>query len=105
MPNIKSAAKRIRSDAKKRDRNQAILSQLKTVSKKLLTYANDPQKAQEYAKTVIASYDRAVNSKAIPKGRANRRKSRIAAFLKKIGATSSGTSTKKAKKKAVKKEA
>jgi hypothetical protein len=35
MPNIRSAAKRIRSDAKKREKNMAVLSELKSLSKKM----------------------------------------------------------------------
>lgn len=84
MPNIASAAKRIRSDAKKRAKNQAVLSELKTMSKKLAHLAQEPEKAKALAKTLVTCYDQAVNSGVIPRGRADRRKSRIAAFLAKI---------------------
>jgi len=84
MPNIASAAKRIRSDAKKRAKNQAVVSELKTMSKKLAQLATEPEKAKALAATLTAHYDRAVSSGVIPRGRADRRKSRITAFLAKL---------------------
>jgi small subunit ribosomal protein S20 len=84
MPNIKSAMKRMRSDAKKRARNQATVSELKTLSKKLLALSSEPAKAKEAGQALISRYDRAVSKGAIPRGRADRRKSRISAFLAKL---------------------
>lgn len=76
--------KRMRSDAKKEARNQATLSELKTLSKKLNQAAAEPAKAKEVAAALISRYDRAVTSGAIPRGRADRRKSRIAHFVAKL---------------------
>jgi small subunit ribosomal protein S20 len=84
MPNIRSAAKRVRSDAKKREKNMAVLSELKSLSKRLAQLASEPEKAQAVAATLLARYDRAVTKSVIPSGRADRRKSRIALFLAKI---------------------
>ena len=84
MPNIRSAAKRIRSDAKKREKNMAVLSELKSLSKKLTQLASEPEKARSVAATLVSRYDHAVTKGVIPHGRANRRKSRIALFLAKI---------------------
>lgn len=84
MPNIPSAVKRMRSDAKKREKNQAVLSELKTLNKKLAQFAQDPEKAKALAVKLVSNYDRAVVKGVIPRGRANRKKSRIAAFLAKI---------------------
>ena len=81
MPNIRSAAKRIRSDAKKREKNLAVLSELKSLSKKLAQLSSNPEKAQTVAKLLITRYDRAATKGVIPRGRADRRKSRIALFL------------------------
>ncbi len=81
MPNIKSAMKRMRSDEKKRLRNQAATSELKTLSQKLLTLKAEPEKAREFALRVVSRFDRAVGKGIIPKGRADRKKSRIAKFL------------------------
>ena len=83
MPNIKSAMKRMRSDAKKRAHNQAFLSELKTLSKKLIA-ANEPARAKEVAASLVSKYDKAVAKGVIPRGRADRRKSRIAQFLARI---------------------
>ncbi len=84
MPNIRSAAKRIRSDAKKREKNLAVLSELKSLSKKLAQLAAEPEKAQAVAAGLVARYDRAVTKGVIPQGRADRRKSRIALYLAKL---------------------
>ena len=74
----------MRSDAKKRSRNQSALSELKTLDDNLRRLDKEPAKAKALAVTVISRYDRAVSKGIIPRGRANRKKSRIAAFLVKI---------------------
>ncbi|HOW59007.1 MAG TPA: 30S ribosomal protein S20 [Candidatus Omnitrophota bacterium] len=84
MPNIRSAAKRIRSDAKKRAKNQAVLAELKTMGKKLTQLAQQPEKAKALAASLVSCYDHAVTKGVIPRGRANRKKSRIAAFVAKL---------------------
>ena len=84
MPNIKSAMKRMRSDAKKHDRNQAVISELKTLSKKLAA-ASEAAKASEIAKVLVSCYDKAVTRGIIPRGRADRRKSRVAKYVAKLG--------------------
>ena len=84
MPNIKSAEKRMRSDAQKKLKNQAILSELHTLYKKLveLTQAK-AQSAKEEAKNLISKLDKAVSQGIIPHGRADRKKSRIGKLLSK----------------------
>ncbi|HOW88254.1 MAG TPA: 30S ribosomal protein S20, partial [Candidatus Omnitrophota bacterium] len=69
---------------KKRAKNLAVLSELKSLSKRLAQLASEPEKAQALASNLVARYDKAVTKNAIPRGRANRRKSRIALFLAKI---------------------
>lgn len=84
MPNIRSAAKRMRSDGKLRIQNQDVLSELKSISKKLYTLAaKDPSQAAQYARLVIKKYDKAASNGYIPKRRADRKKSRIAFLLAK----------------------
>ena len=78
--------KRMRSDAKKRARNQDCLSELHTLTKRLDQLAADPAKAKEVAGALISKYDRAVSQGIVPRGRADRRKSRITKFLQKISA-------------------
>ena len=75
--------KRMRSDAKKAARNQAVVSELKTLSKKFAA-ASEPAKAKEIAHSLISHYDKAVSHGIIPRGRADRRKSRIAQHLAKL---------------------
>ena len=87
MPNIKSAIKRMRSDAKKRATNQATLSELHTLSKKLAQLSAEPAKAKEIAGQLVSCYDRAVVRGIVPRGRADRRKSRVAHFLAKLQTT------------------
>lgn len=84
MPNSRSAAKTLRNQSRKAERNKATLSELKTLSQKLTALSSTPDKAREYAAKVIARYDRAVSRGAIPKGRADRKKSRVAKFLNKL---------------------
>ena len=74
----------MRSDAKKRVRNQATVSELHTLSKKLAQLSTEPAKAKELAGQLVSRYDRAVSRGIIPRGRADRRKSRIAHFLVEI---------------------
>lgn len=74
----------MRSDAKKAARNLAVVSELKTLKKKLLALSGEPAKAKEFAQTVISRFDRAVTKGVIPRGRADRNKSRIAAFLSRL---------------------
>ncbi len=86
MPITKSAIKRMRSDAKKRERNQAVLSRLKTLFKKYtkMIKENDTANASEFAKKLMGEYDKAASKGIIPKGRADRKKGRIQAALNKI---------------------
>jgi ribosomal protein S20 len=62
----------------------AVLSELKSLSKKLAALGSEPEKAKVIAATLVARYDHAVTKGVIPRGRADRRKSRIALFLAKI---------------------
>ncbi len=90
MPNIPSAAKRVRSDAKRRAENQTVQSELKTISKKLYSLASSQnlQKASEYARLVISKYDTAASNGKIPRQRADRKKARVASLLAKLTAKS-----------------
>jgi ribosomal protein S20 len=74
----------MRSDAKKQARNQATTSELHTLSKKLVQSAGEPAKAKEIAAQLVSRYDRAVSRGVVPRGRADRHKSRVAKFLAKL---------------------
>ena len=83
MPQIKSAIKRMRSNEKKQIRNQQTLSRLKTLFKGFskTVAAKDTEKAQKEARTLSKEYDKAASKGIIPKGRADRKKARIANAL------------------------
>ena len=84
MPNIQSAAKRMRSDLKKRLKNQAILSELHTLYKKLAEEVKTDAKAAELqARLLVSKLDKAETSGIIPHGRADRKKARIGKLLAK----------------------
>ena len=84
MPNIKSAEKRMRSDAKKQFKNQAALSELHTLYKKLVELVKTKaESAKEEAKNLASKFDKAVSQGIIPHRRADRKKARIAKLLNK----------------------
>ncbi len=91
MPITKSAIKRMRSNARKADRNTQILSRLHTLYKKFvkLTTANELEDARKNALVIVKEYDKAVTKGVIPKMRANRKKARIAQALNKLSAAQS----------------
>ncbi|MBI4395383.1 MAG: 30S ribosomal protein S20 [Candidatus Omnitrophica bacterium] len=84
MPNKKSAAKRMRSDAKKRLWNQSALSELHTRYRNLVEEVkSSPEKAKEQARILISKFDKAVSHGIIPHRRADRKKARIGKLLSK----------------------
>lgn len=85
MANVHSAIKQIRKDAKRRLANQAVLSELKTLWKKLTSLSKgDQNQAQLLARKLTSKWDRAVLRGIVPRGRADRKKARIAHFLTKL---------------------
>ena len=84
MPNLKSAEKRMRSDAKKRLRNLSILSELHTRYRRLTDLAKtNVDSAREQARILISKFDKAVSHGIVPHRRADRKKARIAKLLDK----------------------
>jgi small subunit ribosomal protein S20 len=76
MPHHKSAEKRMRTSEKARQRNRAVKSKLKSALKNLdMAPADDSADALKKAQ---AELDRAAKKGVIPKGRADRKKSRLA---------------------------
>ncbi len=80
MPNIKSAKRRMRSDATKQARNRSVKSTLKTAERRLDDAIKDGNKeGRESALNAAASaFDRAAKLGVIHSSRANRKKSRLA---------------------------
>ena len=74
MPNIKAAIKWTRASEKRRKRNLAVNSKLKTLSKKAsATGATDADR-----KAAASAFDKAAARGIIHKNKANRKKSRLA---------------------------
>lgn len=86
MPNTKSAERRARVSARRHARNTATKSRLKTLEKKyrVLATAGKKDEASKAFQIAISAVDKAAKKGVIPKGRANRKKSRLALRLKKI---------------------
>lgn len=85
MANVHSAIKQIRKDAKKRARNQTALSELRTLWRRLTTLPPaETNQAGPLSHQLVSKWDRAVSRGIVPKARANRKKARIAEYLKKL---------------------
>ena len=85
MANVHAAIKQIRKDAKRNVRNQAVLSELKSLGKKFAALSKEKsQEASGLAQLLVSKFDRAVSRGIIPRGRADRKKARIALHLKKL---------------------
>lgn len=88
MANVKSAIRQIRKDARKRVQNQAVLSELRTLERKLTALTpKDRTEAEPLVRTLASRWDRAASQKIVPKRRADRKKSRIALFLSKLNSS------------------
>ncbi len=78
MANTKSAKKDLRRVAKKRVRNQATKSALKTFVKRVRQSAGDAKSSAEALAKAVSALDKAAEHGTIHKNQAARRKSRIA---------------------------
>lgn len=76
MPHHKSAMKRIRQDRKRRSRNKAVKSAVRTVSKQVGTATND-EEAQRLLAEASSVIDRAAKKHVIHWRTAARKKSRL----------------------------
>lgn len=91
MANIKSQKKRIKTNEKRRIRNQSIRSRMKTMVKKAianLNASNDTLR-ENSIKEAISAIDRAFSKGVIHRNAAARRKSRL---MKKVNKALSATS-------------
>lgn len=88
MPYHKSQAKSLRSDAKKRIRNKAAKSEMRTMMKKLRAASDADQAAALLPKT-ISVIDKAAKKGVIKKGTADRHKSRLAKHVATLSQASS----------------
>ena len=77
MANTKSAEKRIRSNERKRLRNQSYRSRVKTVIRKAEQLIFGGQPSEDAVRTAISTLDKAAGKGIIHKNNAARRKSRL----------------------------
>lgn len=83
MANHKSAKKRIRSDARKRENNRAYMSRMRTTIRQAreAIEAGDEAEASQRVHKAISLLDKAANKGIIHKNNAARRKSRLIKHL------------------------
>lgn len=82
MPRIKQAIKRVKQTEKRRVRNKAIKTRVKTGIKKLNAIPpKDKQKAKEVLRETQKGLDKSVSKGVIKKNKASRLKSRLAKKL------------------------
>lgn len=87
MANIKSQIKRIRTNEKRRLRNQSVKSELKTLVRKTreAVEAGDKELAIKSLKTASRKLDKAVSKGVIHKNQAANRKSKLAKRVSSLG--------------------
>lgn len=82
MPNHKSCEKRLKQDAKRRVRNNYVVSTIKTLSKKMRSNMTIEEK-KALLDTIYSQLDKAAKKGVIHPRTATRRKSRIALYFNK----------------------
>jgi small subunit ribosomal protein S20 len=84
MPNIHAAAKRMRADRKRRFKNLAVRSELKTIHRRFLEALQKGEAAAgQILRLLVKKLDQAAQKKVIPRNTASRKKSRLARQLAK----------------------
>lgn len=83
MPRTASAARRVRSSARRAARNRSVKSRLKTLEKHYRQILAEKRKedATSALRTVISALDKAAKTGVIHRGTADRKKSRLASKL------------------------
>lgn len=95
MPNTLSAKKKVRADIRKAAINRRIKGKIKVATKE---YANSP--TLENLSRVFSALDVASKKRVIPKGQADRKKSRLSVQVKTAKKTVTKKKTKRVSKKA-----
>lgn len=84
MPIIRSAAKRMRADRKRRARNLHVRSELATLTRKFhKLLAAGGEQVQEMARILAQRWDQAASKKIVHRKTASRKKARLARQLAK----------------------
>lgn len=88
MPNTKSAERRMRSSARKNLHNRGVKSRLKTLERRYVDLASKGQRseAETALRGIVSALDKAAKGGVIPKGTADRKKSRLSTRLAKVPA-------------------
>ena len=83
MPKTASAERRVRKSARRAARNRSVKSRLKTLEKRYRLALAEKQKDSAAARLreVISAFDKAAKVGVIHRGKANRKKSRLAGLL------------------------
>ena len=84
MPTTKSAERRMRNSARKRDHNRRLKSRLKTLESgyRSLLAAGKKEEAAQALRNLQSAFDKAAKTGVVHKATASRKKSRLAAGLK-----------------------
>ncbi|HID93378.1 MAG TPA: 30S ribosomal protein S20 [bacterium (Candidatus Stahlbacteria)] len=83
MPHTKSVAKRVRQNEKRRLRNKAVKSYVRTMIKRVL----ESEDKEEALRKAYSALDKAVKKGVIHKNTAARKKSRLAKLVKKMASS------------------
>ena len=88
MPNTRSAAKQARASVRKQKHNQTVKSRLHTLERNFEVFVSEKKALEATAayRTLTAALDKAAKVQIIHPNTASRKKSRLAAHLKKIAA-------------------
>ena len=88
MPNMRSAAKRVRADRKLHLRNLQVQSEIKSLVRKFResVQAGQSQQAREAFRFITRRLDQAASKKIIPPNTASRKQARLARALTKLAA-------------------
>lgn len=105
MPNTKSAKKALRGSLRKKEFNDLSKSKIKNSLRNLRKSLSEGiTESQEALSKAFSALDKAVKTNLIPKGRANRKKSRLAALLERTFNTTAEAKPEKVVKEKVEKE-
>ncbi len=85
----------MRVSARRQARNRSVKSRLRTLEKnyRALAAAGKPEEAAAALKAATSALDRAARRGTIPRGRADRKKSRLALHLRRVTAPSASAAT------------
>lgn len=82
MPHHKSAAKRVRTNEKRRQRNLEVKSRVRTALKQVRTAAS-PEEAAKALRGAVSVLDRATKKGVLKSGTSQRHKSRLSKYVHK----------------------